>query len=318
MENQINEKKVRRNNKRKNTKLKKMIIVLLALLFILILIDRIGEKTISKTELTLIVENEDITKELKDGIIKQNDTIYLSFDDVKKVFDKNIYIEDNTSLIITTGDKKVAGLKIGETKTQINDAEIEMQVAAFKTEKGKIYLPLFELKNVYDMEVAFIPETNNIVIDYFSKELKKADVDKSSNVKNSTSNLSKTIDKVKKGEAVVFISKKNGWAKIRTNSGMIGYLKDKSINNIRTERENIDESNVPENSKSLEKNLNEVDLDTFEERKKLINNIIAEAIKDKYKVVKVSYEAKNSEGYERFKIESKPMLKECGLYIIFE
>ena len=319
MEEQIEySKRIRETKKRKDTKLKQMITILLAILFILILIDRIGEKTVSKDKLSLIVENKDITAELKDGIIEQSDVLYLSFDDVKNIFDKTIYIEDKTGLIITVGKKKVAGFKVGETKSQINGSYIEMQNSAFKTEDGKIYLPIFELKNVYDMDVSYIPETKNIVIDYFSKELKKADVDKAGKVKNSTSKFSKTIDKVKKGEAVVLISQKNGWAKIRTNNGMVGYVKDKSINNIRTEREEMTETELPENSKSLEKTLNKVDLNTFEERSKLINNMIAEAIKDKYKVVKVSYSGNDSNGFERFKIESKAMLKECGLYIIFE
>ena len=318
MENQIGAIKIKKSKKRKDTKLKRMIVFLLALLFFLILIERIGEKTISKDKLTLIVENQNMTEMLKDGIIEQNNSIYLSFDDLKNIFDKTIYLEEKSGLIITTGDKKVATLKVGESTLEVNGSKVEMQTTAFKTEDGKIYIPIAELKNVYDIEFSYIPETKNIVIDYFSKELKKADINRSSNIKNSTSKLSKTIDKVKKGEAVVFINQKNGWAKIRTNSGMIGYIKDKNITNIRTERENIAETNIPETSTYLEKNLNKVNIETFENRNELINNIIAEAIKDKYKVVKVNYQAKDSMGYERFKIESKPMLKECGLYIIFE
>ena len=318
MSNHMQENKPRMKNNSKDEKLKKMIVYLIAFLFILIIIERTQEKTISKDKLTLIVQNQNITESLKDSIIENNNAIYLSFDDVKKVFDSNLFIEEKSNLIITTGDKKVAAFTVESQTSEINGSKVEMNVSPFKTENGKIYLPISELKNVYDMEYSYIAETKNIVIDYFSKELKKADVVKDSKVKNSTSKLSKTIDKVEKGESVVFISSKNGWAKIRTKTGMIGYLRDNKVNNIRTERENFeDNKSTTENQNYLEKSLNKVSLATYTERKELIQNIIFEAVKDGYKAVKVSCENKNDD-FNRFKIESKPMLKECGINIEFE
>ena len=307
------------SKKRKDSKLKRMIIILVAILFLLIVIERIGEKTMSKDKLSLIVENADITAKLQDVIIEQNGIIFLSFDDVKNIFDKTIFLEDKTNYIITTGDKKVAAFKVGETTGEINGSKVELTSSMFKTEQGKIYLPVSELRNVYDLEFSYVEETKNILMDYYSKELKKAEVTKNSNIKNSTIKLSKTIDKVKKGEEVVFISTKNGWSKIRTNNGMIGYIRDNLITNIKTIREDFDESKkATDNNKYLEKSLTKTNIETYEERKKLIQNIIAEAIKDGYNNVKISYEKNDVKSLERFKIESKPMLKECGINIEFE
>ena len=43
----------------------------------------------------LIINNNNITTNLKSDVIIENDEVYLSFDDVKNFFDEYIVIEDN-------------------------------------------------------------------------------------------------------------------------------------------------------------------------------------------------------------------------------
>lgn len=302
-----------------NIKLKGLIIILIIILFSFILLDRIQEKTINTDSLSLIINNLDVTSDLEDYIIKQGDTIYLSIENIKQTLDKTIYVEPETGMIITTSEKKVATLNVDSTSVEINGAIIQLQSPVFKTMQDKIYLPISELSYVYDIDFKYIDETHNIIIDYFSKSLKTAEIANDCNVKNSKSKLSKTIDNVKKGDKVIFIEKKNGWAKIRTQKGMIGYIKDSSVINIKTERENFEEKELENFEEFFEKDLTNDVINNFTSRKILINGILSETLFSGKKCVKVIYNGeKNSIDFERFKIEAKPILKEAGISIDFE
>ena len=77
------------------------------------------------------------------------------------------------------------------------------------------------------------------MIDSVDRELKTADSAKNAKVKSSAKILSRNIDKVKKGEKVVYIGEEKGWIKVRTQRGKLGYIK--KVDNIVTEREKTEE-----------------------------------------------------------------------------
>lgn len=304
--------------RRKNTKLKALISAILLILFVFIIIDRIQENTVSKDELTLIVQNEDITNNLVDNIIVQNNTVYLSFEDIKNVFDKTLYTEQETNLIITTSGKKVAAIAINAPTLEINGATVEIEHTAFQTEDGKIYMPLSELINVYDIELKYSEDTKNIIVDYYSKSLKTAEVTTNSKLKNSKSVFSKTIEKIKKDDKVVYISEKDGWAKVRTQNGMIGYIKNKKLKNITTIREDWEENTNTNNAEYMERNLTNVEMKNYAERKNVANKMLAEVISENKKCIKIIYEGnKDNLDFTRFKIEATPIFKECGIAVIW-
>ena len=64
-----------------------------------------------------------------------------------------------------------------------------------------------------------------------SKEQKKAIVTSDASVKSSTNFISKTVDRIKRGECVVVIASNNGYTKIRTENGKIGYIKSNQLEN---------------------------------------------------------------------------------------
>jgi spore germination protein YaaH len=63
--------------------------------------------------------------------------------------------------------------------------------------------------------------------------------------------ISKTIDRVKKGDTVVVISSDGKYARVRTENGKIGYIKAKKIDNEFTVRENMEEEKQVEGKINL-------------------------------------------------------------------
>lgn len=306
-------KPIKKKKGRKNTK--KIIIIFAILCIILIIGIKIKNTEKKSDSYDVIINNQEIA--LQNEIIMQNNVIYMSLDDIKNSIDENIYVE-NSDTIITSGDKKVIQLKIDDRDVQINGSKITIDGQAFKTENGIIYIPISEMENVYDIDFEYIENTKNIVIDYYSNKLEKAYVTKNVNVKKEPKNFSQKLEKVKKGNWVVYVSEENGWAKVRTQDGILGYIKKNKLTNFVTERDDLDINLSNNITEYLESDISKKNLETYENRIDVIEDVMKKAVSKNYKKVKFIYDSnEQNEGYERFKIEAVPILKECGISVEF-
>lgn len=301
--------------KKINKHIKKIFIIVIFLFIIIIIGSRIKNTNKNSETYSVIINNQEVA--LQNDIIMQNDVIYMSLDDIKNSIDQNIYVE-NSDTIITSGDKKVIKLQIDNNDVQINGSKITIDGQAFKTENDVIYIPISELENVYDIDFQYIENTKNIIIDYYSDKLEKAYVKKNVNVKNEPKNFGKKLEKIKKGNWVVFVSEEDGWAKIRTQDGILGFIKKKYLTNFVTERDNFNIELSNDIREYLESDISKKDLSTYENRINVIEDVMQKAVLKKYKKVKFIYNNdEQNEGYDRFKIEAVPVFKECGISVEF-
>ena len=176
--------------------------VILAIIVASILLT--SNKKENKQNETLIINNEDVTSKLSDKIIVQGNIVYMSLDDIKTCLDNDLYQEDED--IILSGNKKIAVIQLNNNTIEINGSKVEIKGQAFEAVKDKIYIPISELENVYDIEFSYIPEYKNIVIDYYENKLEKASAVKNLSVKKKSKIFSNTVEKIKKGDWVVYIS----------------------------------------------------------------------------------------------------------------
>ena len=106
------------------------------------------------------------------------------------------------------------------------------------------------MKDVYNVEINYMKESNILTIDSLSREQKKANASKDISVKYKPTVFSKTVDKVKKGDSIIVIKElENGWKQVRTSLGKIGYTKD--VTNIYTVREEMEDKKQIEGKVSL-------------------------------------------------------------------
>lgn len=192
--------------------------------------------------INLVINNKNVTSNLKKEIIIEDDNIYLSKQDLGNFFDKYIYEDTENDNIVTTYYNKIASISLEENKININGSNKETYAHA-ENREGIIYIPITELEDVYGIEIKYIENSKVLTIDSTSKEQKKAIITKNVAVKSSTKFIAKTVDRVKKGSYVVVVSEDNGYAKIRTENGKIGYVKSNKIANTVVVREEIQEQN---------------------------------------------------------------------------
>lgn len=239
-------KKTKRVSKEEVEKKKKKILKIFLAFFILILlatVSLIANDFIildNNKRNNLVINHKNVTSYLKNDILIKDNIIYLSKPDIANFFDPYIYDEKESNQIITTYDKKIAAIGFEENSITINGSKKTIYAHAIQKDNTE-YLPISEMKDVYDIEIENIEKTKVITMDSLNKEQKRAIVSSNLPVKSSTNFIAKTVDRIKKGDSVIVISNEKGYSKIRTEKGKIGYVKTSKLENEYTVREKMEE-----------------------------------------------------------------------------
>ncbi len=198
----------------------------------------------------LVINNKNVTSNLKNDILIEDNIIYLSKSDIANFFDPYIYDEKETNQIITTYDKKIAAIGFEKNSITINGSEKNVYAHAMKKNDVE-YLPISEMKDVYDIEIQNKENTKVITMDSLDKEQKRAIVSSNLPVKSSTNIIAKTVDRIKKGDSVIVVSSEKGYTRIRTENGKLGYVKSDKLENEYIVREEMKEEKQVEGKINL-------------------------------------------------------------------
>lgn len=232
--------------KEKRLYIYKLIVVLvfaLAIWFVLkTATNYIKDDIVGKTN--LVINNSNTTKNLKNDVIVENGVVYVSTKDIANFFDDHIFYDNKYDQIITTSETKVATLKLNENKAKVNGSTVDL-VASAKKIGEQFYLPFSEIsESVYNVETTYIKDTNTVVLVSLDRELTYANSSKKNSVKSNPTMFSKTVDKIEKGDNVTVIPSKNGdengWTKVTTENGKIGYVKTTTLANTKKIRDNLE------------------------------------------------------------------------------
>lgn len=247
MRKEIQKPKGKRTKTREDIEKKKKVIVktffTIVALIVIFVIGMIANNFIisdNNKEINLVINNRNVTSNLKNNVLVESGVIYLSKPDIANFFDKYIYEEKEDNKIVTTYEKKIATIGYEDNKININGSNKKIYAHAIKKD-GIVYLPISEMKDVYDIEISNIEKTKVITMDSLKREQKKAIVKSGTAVKSSTKFIAKTIDRVKKGDCVIVVSSNNGYTRIRTDNGKVGYIKSNKLENEFTVRESMEE-----------------------------------------------------------------------------
>lgn len=240
------------NHKVKNKKTKgiyKFVVTLVLLIIIAWVLniapnyirDNIGNKV------SLVINNNNVTKRLQNDVIIENDVIYISEEDIENYFDGEIHYDSQYNQIITTSETKVAALPINSKTIEINSSRITIYAGAIQRD-DKYYLPFSEIsKNIYNIETSYIKETNTVVAVSLDRELVYANSSKKNKVKYKPTIFSKSVDTIERGDTITIVKSEEeipeGWTKVTTERGKIGYVKSNTLVNSQTMRNDLEIEN---------------------------------------------------------------------------
>lgn len=200
----------------------------------------------------LVINNSNVTDSLKKDVFIQDGVVYIAKEDIYNFFDPYIYYEEEYNQIITGSNSRIAAIVIGEKKMTNNGSIVNIPATVLE-KNDTYYIPFSALDDIYHVKTTYIEETDTIVVDSLDRKFVVADSSKNNNVKQERTALSRTIAKLEKGEnvAVVSDSNKDGWVKVRTDSGKLGYVKEDSITNHTVVRDDMITSSQIEGNISM-------------------------------------------------------------------
>ena len=293
-----------------------------------------------KDVVNLIIDEHNVTEDLKNMLyINENKTVYMSEEDVRELFDENIYYDQQYNQIITTSYTKVANIEIEEKQMNVNDSKVNMLDAIIKI-NDKIYLPISDMELVYNIKIKYIEETNRVVIENLNRGLIKATVTDNASIKFKQRSLSKDVGEVVKGEQVsCYYTTSRGWRQIRTENGTVGYVKANKLDDEYLIRQDMEQK---QKAKKIKIDLSQNQFNYTDENGevklwqtinlKSMSNDIEEMLKD-YKTrtqtidvvmnllggndikgININFDGiEDKEVCKRFAIELSPKLREIGI-----
>ncbi len=248
----------KRLKKESNKTIYKIIVVLIFLIGIIMVLQYSGNYVVDEItdKANLIINNGNVTKSLKlDMFIDENETVYISKQDIENFFDPYVYYDEKYNQIITGSNTKIASIVVGSNEMYVNSSKVNISAPIIEKE-GEYYIPFSELDDVYNVDTQYIAENNVVVIDSLNRKYSIATSGKDNSVKYKPTGLSKTIDKIEKGEIVTIANRedeesKDGWTRVRTDSGKIGYVKTKDLGTENVIREAFEETKKFEGTVSM-------------------------------------------------------------------
>ena len=191
----------------------------------------------------LVINNNNVTSSLKKDVVIENGIIYISQDDIENFFDPYVYYDEKYNQIVTTSNKQIASIVIGENSMTRNGSRVNISGTVIER-NDTLYLPFSSLKDVYNVEINYIESTDTITVDSKDRKYVLADSKSDNSVKAYPTSFSRKVDTINANETVTVVQNENnenqvvdGWVEIRTDTGKIGYIKEDELVNSLTVRE---------------------------------------------------------------------------------
>ena len=130
---------------KKKKRIIKIFIIIISIIIIGIIAYNINNYIIldKNKNINLVINNKNVTSNLKKEIIIEDDNIYLSKQDLGNFFDKYIYEDTENDNIVTTYNNKIASISLEENQININGSNKNTYAHA-ENRDGTIYIPIKE------------------------------------------------------------------------------------------------------------------------------------------------------------------------------
>ena len=153
----------------------------------------------------------------------------MSTADINNFFDEYLIQDENE--IITTSNTKTVRISKSSNIMNVNNKNEEMEKAIYY-DGSKVFLPIETIENIYGIEARYNNEKDTLVFESLNRKKVTAKVKEDTTIKYKSTQISRTLEKVKKDDEVTLIFDKNkdsyiesnGWIKVNSKTGTIGFI----------------------------------------------------------------------------------------------
>ena len=237
----------------KKKKSKVGIIITIIIIALILIIGAVGGYYVIKrnyivskiNQTNLIINNSNVTSSLKNNVYIKDGVVYVSKPDIYNFFDNTIIYDEKYNQVITTSSTKIASLPIDSKQIQVNSSSVTIKSGAIILDEVA-YVPISELDEVYNIKTTYVESEDLIYIDSLDREQQTATLKEDSSVKYKPTIISATLANVKQGDTLTIANRSeypvpDGWTRVRTENGILGYIQTSKLNEFKTIREKTEE-----------------------------------------------------------------------------
>lgn len=193
----------------------------------------------------LIINNSNATSSLKNNVYIKDGVVYVSKPDIYNFFDNTIIYDEKYNQVVTTSSTKIASLPIDSKQIQVNSSNTTIKAGAIILDEVA-YVPISELDEVYNIKTTYVESEDLVYIDSLDREQQTTTLKKDSSIKYKPTIISATLAKAKQGDTLTIANRSdypvpNGWTRVRTENGTLGYIQTGKLNEFKTIREKTEE-----------------------------------------------------------------------------
>ena len=237
----------------KETNSKIGIIIAIIIIALVLIVGAIGGYYVIKrnyivskiNQTNLIINNSNATSSLKNNVYIKDGVVYVAKPDIYNFFDNTITYDEKYNQVVTTSSTKIASLPIDSKQIQVNSSNTTIKAGAIIIDEVA-YVPISELDEVYNIKTTYVESEDLVYIDSLDREQQTATLKKDSSIKYKPTIISATLAKAKQGDTLTIANRSdypvpNGWTRVRTENGTLGYIQTSKLNEFKTIREKTEE-----------------------------------------------------------------------------
>lgn len=177
-----------------------------------------------KGKLSVIIEDENVEINYTPKLVEEK--LYLPVDLVNKYIDPYYHWDEKEKTLTYTTSNKVIRMKNDDLTYFVNSEPLELDMPIMTFETDMAYIPMDFILEFSDIEFELNKDLKILVFDYLSNKYKTSNVvKKKSYIRIDTNEKSKVVEKLSINDELRVYEQYDGWVKVRSESGLLGYMK---------------------------------------------------------------------------------------------
>ena len=160
--------------------------------------------------------------------------IYFRFDMVQELFNHRFYWDENENILSYTTPTEIIRAEVGSQDYTVNMNKTTVQYQIVKTQGDAVYLAAEFVKQYSDMDYQFYEDPDRVTVQYEWKDYLYADVRRATQLRTEPDIKSPILRELESGEKLLYVDaateqEQNGFVKVMTADGIIGYVQTRSL-----------------------------------------------------------------------------------------
>ena len=177
----------------------------------------------NKDEISIVLQDEIV----EDKAVKDNDTVYLNINFIKKYFDDRYYWDNTENVLLYTTPNDVIRSDVGTQEYYVTKAKNNVDYVIVKTDGTNVYVALDFVMLFSNIQYKYYDNPSRIVFKYKWNEVQQVSVREGTELRIYAGIKQDILKKVKKKDVLTVIDEGKNWYKVATEDGYIGYVKKK-------------------------------------------------------------------------------------------